>query len=211
MKALKRWTTSISSSFDWVISQVENHETLVGSAIREMQHASAKAKMQLNRVKKDGSAMRERLAELKEAEKLWQDRALSVHTSDPQKALECIRRKKRSEREIKAIEGHIKEHRKLEKQLSGDLETIHSRISELKRKKNAFAARQYRAEAAQAGQREDIGLITEIDEIFDRWEGRLAQCEAFESVPDGFEDDFLQEEEDQQLEAELEALIKQVS
>lgn len=211
MKALKRWTTSIASSFDWVISQVENHETLVGSAIREMQHASAKAKMQLSRVRRDGSAMRDRLAELKEAESLWEERALSIHTDDQQKALECIRRKKRACREINAIETHIKEHSKLEKQLSSDLETIHSRISELKRKKNAFAARQYRAEAAQAGQREDIGLITEIDEIFDRWEGRLAQCESFETLPDSFEDDFIQEEEEQELKAELEALVNQLS
>lgn len=207
MKTLKRWTASIATSFDWVISQVENHEALVNGAMREMQQAAAKAKGQLARVRRDGSAMRERLTELQKAQKLWEERAISIHESDRDKALECIRRKKRAETEITALERHIEEHGRIEKQLAQDMEAIHSRIAELKRKKNAFAARQYRAEAMQAGPSEDIGLITEIDEIFDRWDSKLAQCEPYESGADSFEEEFVQEEEQQDLQAELEELL----
>lgn len=43
MNVFKRWTTSIASSFDYVINQVENHDALVTAAIREMQSSGAKA------------------------------------------------------------------------------------------------------------------------------------------------------------------------
>ena len=57
MKTLKRLSTTVVSSFDWMISQVENHESLVNAAISEIQEAGARATVQLKKVKHDGAAM----------------------------------------------------------------------------------------------------------------------------------------------------------
>lgn len=206
MKALKRWTTTVSSSFDWVISQVENHEALVSTAIREMQQASRKATVQLARVKQDGQAMRERVIKLNAAIVQWEQRAIATRETDPERAIECLKRKKRAEKELETLQVHIAEHAKLQTQLHQDLQTIGTKIDDLKRKKHAFAARQYRAQAAAAAQSEDIGIIGEIDDIFDRWDSKIVECETFEVRADDLEEDFIRSEEREELELELAAL-----
>lgn len=207
MKTIKRWTSTISSSFDWLISQVENHEALVTTAIREMQQAATNANIQLAKVRRDGAVMRERLEQLKLADKQWEERAAAIFDEDSEKALECMRRKKRVCNEIQQLEAGIREHSALESQLSKDLHTIQTRIAELKRKKNALAAREYRAQAVHAGACEDIGIITELDDIFNRWESRISAFEMYQSPIDTFEEEFSREEEEQELQAELARVI----
>lgn len=208
MRLIKRWTTSVAASFDSLISQVENHEALVTSAIREMQEAGAKAKVQLQRVRRDGERMQKRLGELREKSELWAERAVRVHETDKQGALECLRRRKAVHREIEYLERQVAEHVRLEKQLTADLGKIGERLDELQRKKNALSARQYRSEALQAGQVDDLGLIAEIDDIFDRWEVKVCQAESFSESSDRFEADFESTEEGKVLEQELLELVE---
>ncbi len=207
MNILKRLTTTVATSFDWVITQVENHEALVDSALGEMHQAAVKARVQLGRVQKDGRAMAERLELAHDAERSWNDRALKVAKSDEKRALECIKRRNQTKREISAIETQFAEHQKLERQLVSDLKVIDERIDELKRKKNAFTARQYRAEALQKNRPDEIGMMQGIDDLFERWELKLAQCEVCAQRTDSFEEQFLNEEEDSLLKAELAELI----
>ncbi len=208
MNFIRRWTTSISSSFEWVVNQVENHDAIVSATIRDMQAAGLKAKMQLSRVQKDGERMRKRVSELKEMQTVWADRALRVAGEEKEKALECLRRKKQADRERASLEEQLTEHSKLEKQLTIDLKLIDERISELRRKKNAFNARQYRAEALKAGQLSELGLVGEIDEIFNRWEFKIGEYEGLDFGKDALEDDFVTEEERAGLEVELDELLK---
>lgn len=203
MKAIKRWTTTLSSSFDWVISQVENHEALVSTAIREMQIAAGNAQVQLARVKKDGISMRERSGHLRLTILQWEERALASQIESEEKALECIRRKRRCERELQQLELSVTQHAKLEVQLSQDLQTIRNRIDELKRKKNELAAREYRAQAARAGASDDLGIINELDDIFDRWESRVTAVETYSVPLDSLEEEFIIEEEERELRDEL--------
>lgn len=208
MNFIRRWTTSISSSFEWVINQVENHDAVVSATIRDMQVAGSKAKAQLFRVQKDGERMRKRTTELKELQTVWAERALRVGEKDKDKAIECLRRRKGTERELKHLEEQLREHARLESQLITDLKLIEERISELKRKKNAFNARQYRAEALKASQLSELGLVGEIDEIFERWETKIGEYENFEFGTDPLEDEFVSEEEKRGLEAELADLMR---
>ena len=94
MGIVRRFTSTVSSSFDWVITQIENHEALVGAAIRDAQGAVAKARAQLQRVKGDGQRLRERLSEAQTNMELWQDRAIRIAKTDQERAIECLRRKK---------------------------------------------------------------------------------------------------------------------
>lgn len=207
MNFVKRWTASIASSFDWVISQVENHEALVSAAIREMQTAGAKAKVQLDRVRRDGDRMTQRIGELQELETVWAERAVRVAPEDKDRALECLRRRREAQRELQAVEQQQAEHRRVQEQLTNDLKLIEERINELRRKKNTLSARQYRAEAMKAGQLSELGIIGEIDEIFDRWEMKLGVYESFSDKEDRFAEEFATVENRVQLEAELEQLV----
>ncbi|MCB0336427.1 MAG: PspA/IM30 family protein [Bdellovibrionales bacterium] len=204
MNMFKRWTTSVCASFDWMVSQVENHEALVASALREMQQAGAKARAQLKQVQRDGQTMRKRLLELEELEAAWKERALRSRESDNDAAIECLRRRKLVKREHASLSEQIEAHKRFEKQLTMDLKTIEERVAELKRRKNTLTARQYRNDAMQAGSAEEIGLIAEIDEIFERWEIKLDEKESLTvSSFDVFETDFIDAEEEDALRAEL--------
>lgn len=210
MRMLKRWVSCVATNFDWVLAQVENHEALVDSAIREMQAAGGKARVQLARVKRDGEAMRQRLVQYKEQEQAWTERAIRLGVGEQEKAIECLRRKRALELEIASLEKQSQEHSRLETQLTADLKHLSSRIEELKRKKNTMTARQYRAEAIRAGQTEDIALISELGDIFDRWEGRLAEAETINLAPeDSLEAELRSEEQQAQLKAELAELLAQ--
>ena len=208
MNIMKRWTTSLTSSFDWMISQVENHDALVTGAIREMQVAGGKARVQLERVRRDGERMRRRVVELDENIVAWEERAVRS-AADRTRAIECLRRKQQAEREKKLIESQVAEHGRVESQLAKDLKLIDERIQELKRKKNTLNARQYRAEALKAGQLSELGLINEIDDIFDRWEMKLGQYETSSVETDDFEEQFISDEDKAALESELDDLVRQ--
>ena len=139
MAVIRRFVTTVSSSFDWVISQLENHEALVVSAIRELQTAGKKARSQLARVRHDGAKIRVRLSELRNSLELWEDRARKVVKEDKDKALECLRRRNLTAKEIAVLEVQEREHSKIEAQLSAELQQMESRIDQLKRKKNGGA------------------------------------------------------------------------
>ena len=212
MGLIKRWTTTITSNFDWIITQVENHEALVASALSDMQLAERKARVQLGRVRKDGETLSRKLAELAAEEERWRDRAVRVAQSDQERALECLRRRREIQRDIKLTQAQLTEHDAFEQQLAADIKAIGERIAKLKRKKNALTARQYRGEAMHASAADQLGLIAEIDEIFDRWETKLEERElGAYTATDTFEDQFLSEESRVELQLELEQLVSETA
>jgi len=207
MKTLKRFATTIVSSFDWMISQVENHEALVDAAIRDVQQAGARAGVQLKRVKQDGINMRKRMQELRESAEVWKERAQKSADLDEKRALECLKRRKRLEREIAALEEQERGHAQVEKQLSADLKVIEERLGVLKQQRNVLRTRQSRAEALKTLHGDDSYLLTEIDGILERWESKVAeyelQGECAVSGEDELEQEFLSKEEEEELKEEL--------
>ncbi|MDC0358600.1 PspA/IM30 family protein, partial [Oligoflexia bacterium] len=199
MKTIRRFTSSILASFDWMVTQVENHEALVNSAIREVQAAQSRASVQLKRVQQDGKNMRRRAIEIKEADELWKERATKVAKLDEKRALECLRRRKRIQREVIELEEQSLEHARLEKQLVKDLSLVDERLGKLRQQKNLMRTRQSRAEALKSIQKDDSIIFSEIDEIFDRWEIKVSEYEIQGGCSTGsyddFEDEFLSAEE----------------
>jgi len=208
MKLIKRWTTTLGTSFDWMITQVENHEALVESSLRDMAEASATARVKLNRVRNDGLKMRKRIAELTEAEEKWKERAKKTAEEDRDKAKECLKRAIQAGKEIASLEEQVSEHRSLERQLGKDLEAIDQRINQLKQRKHQLAARECRVKTNTSFGKENIGIVSEIDEIFERWEVKLAKCESYSPESDNFESEFQNEEEDSDLEEALKDLLE---
>src|SRR4051812_25003895 len=108
MARFKRWTHGFVASIDSMIVQVENHEALATSALRELEQGIARSRVQLMRVERDGRALTQALAEERTAAARWRDRAR--REEQEARGLECLRRYKRSESRVAELTQNQAEH-----------------------------------------------------------------------------------------------------
>lgn len=207
MKIVKKWIIQLGANFNWILTQIENHEALVDSAINEMKSSRLNAVRQLGRIENDGKKLKQKLVELNNESELWKSRALSIHEKDRNRALECIKRQKITEKQISYLEVQSLNQQKLEKGLSEDLSNLDLKLEELKRKKNEYTAREARGEILESKLNSEMSIIGEIDDIFERWDSKIAESESFKNLKDSFEDQFLIQEEAKELEESLDQLI----
>ncbi|MDF3066145.1 MAG: PspA/IM30 family protein [Polyangiaceae bacterium] len=205
MARIKRWTHGFVASIDSMIVQVENHEAQASSALRELEQGVARSKVQLLRVERDGRAMKAALAEEAEAATRWRERARREE-SEP-RALECLRRHKRSEARVAELRTNFSEHERIEQQLKRDVQTLERRLVELRQQRNTMRTRQSRAEAFGVAQGHGDVEDAEIGRIFERWETRVAESEVqsgcLVATTDSFDEEFLDAEEAASLKLEL--------
>jgi phage shock protein A len=205
MARFKRWTHGVVASIDSLIVQVENHEAQVTSTLRELEHGIARSKVQLMRVERDGLALEQALAEEREAASRWRERA--TREEQEPRALECLRRHKRSERRVIELSQNETEHARVEAQLKRDIRVLEQRLVELRQQRNTMRTRQSRAEAFHVVQGSGDLENGEIGAIFERWETRVAETEVSSgcliSTLDSFDDEFLDAEELAALKLEL--------
>ena len=114
MSLIRRISTSITSSVDRAVSKVENHDAIINAALRDTQQAAARSRVRLERVRKDGHSLKTRHANLQLAVARWTERAKSVAGDDETKALECLRRRKDCDMQIRHLEVSILKHDELE-------------------------------------------------------------------------------------------------
>jgi len=210
MVRFKRWTHGVVASIDSLIVQVENHEAQVSSTLRELEQGVARSKVQLMRVERDGLALKQALAEEREAGVRWRERAMREE-QEP-RALECLRRHKRCERRVLELAQSQAEHARIELQLKRDVQTLEQRLFELRQQRNTMRTRQSRAEAFNVVQGSGDLENGEIGAIFERWETRVAETEVqsgcLVASIDSFDEEFLDAEEAASLKLELEDLRK---
>ena len=212
MARFKRWTHGVVASIDSLIVQVENHEAQVTSTLRELEQGVARSKVQLLRVERDGLALRQALDEEREATSRWRDRA--KRETQEARALECLRRFKRSQKRASELTRNQAEHARVELQLKHDVHTLELRLAELRQQRNTLRTRQSRAEAFSVVQGSGDLENGQIGDIFERWESRVAETEVSSGclVPnlDDFDDEFLDAEEAAALKLELRELKEEV-
>lgn len=208
MARIKRWTHGFVASIDSMIVQVENHEALATSALRDLEQGVARSKVQLLRVERDGRALRQALDEEREAASRWRERAR--REEDEQRGLECLRRHKRAESRINELSHNQLEHDRIEQALKRDVQTLERRLVELRQQRNTMRTRQSRAEAFNVVQGSGDVENGEIGQIFERWETRVAESEVASGClvasVDSFDEEFLDAEEAASLKLELRAL-----
>ena len=211
MARFKRWTHGVVASIDSLIVQVENHEAQVSSTLRELEQGVARSKVQLMRVERDGLALKQALAEEREAGVRWRERAMREE-QEP-RALECLRRHKRCERRVLELAQSQAEHARIELQLKRDVQTLEQRLFELRQQRNTMRTRQSRAEAFNVVQGSGDLENGEIGAIFERWETRVAETEVqsgcLVASIDSFDEEFLDAEEAASLRLELSDLRKE--
>ncbi len=211
MKTIKRWTTGIFSRVDWAVSQIENQEALINSALKESRAAVAKAKVQMGRVRQDGNKLRQRLQDEEQAVERWRDRAVKVAKTDEPRAVECLRRCKRAEHQRDQLRHRVREHELVETQLAKDIGQMEEKLAELLEKRNLMRTRQSRAEALTNIQADCSDTSSELEEIFDRWEIRVTEKELSGEcaiVCDPLEEAFVNDETEAELREELKQLTE---
>ena len=177
MSLIRRISTSISSSVDRAVSKVENHDAIINAALRDTQQAAARSRVRLERVRKDGHNLKERHANLQQAVSRWTERAKSIAADDEAKALECLRRRKDSEHQLRNLEISIAKHEELEARVSEQVTKIEARIGEVAQQRNMMRSRQSVADAMRTINNIEGVSYGEIEDTFDRWEINLGETE----------------------------------
>jgi phage shock protein A len=137
----------------------------------------------------------------------YQDRLKQEREEQEARALECLRRHKRSEARVAELSHNQAEHERVEQQLKRDVQTLERRLVELRQQRNTMRTRQSRAEAFSVAQGQGDLEQGEIGQIFERWESRVAETEVASGclvvAIDGFDEEFLDAEEAASLKLEL--------
>lgn len=211
MSLIRRISATLTSSVDRAVSRVENHDAIVNAALRDTQQAAARSRVRLERVRKDGRALKTRHQSLRDAHSRWTERARTVAATDEAKALECLRRRKDCEAQIRSLEESIEKHEELESRIAEQVKKIEARISEVSHQRNMMRSRQSVAEAMRTIHNIEGVSYGEVEETFDRWEINLGETEilmgACSSV-DRLDSEFQVEEDTEALRAELSLLLK---
>lgn len=210
MSLLRRISTTLSSSVERAVSKVENHDAIIQVALRDTEQAGARARVRLERVRKDGRALKARLEELKLAKARWTDRARSLAAGDETKALECLRRRRDCDNQLSQLIDSIEKHDELEGRIAAQVEKIAARVNEVAQQRNMMRSRQSVADAMRIINNLEGTSYGEVEDTFDRWEINLGETEAIlraHTPFDGFESEFIAEEDATALRAELKALV----
>ncbi|MEE9338791.1 MAG: PspA/IM30 family protein [Methylococcaceae bacterium] len=213
MNNLKRIFVSIKSQIDHVADEFENHEALAGVAIEDLQEIASKTRLHLHRVSKMSEQYQQQLSDQQEQAKLWSERAIKSRQEDEQKALQCVKRLRQVQQQIKSLEQQCQESTAQEEKIRADIELIQDQLQSLKNQKEILAARQNRASIQDSLGDNQSNSLQEVQGVFQRWEGSVVSSEF--SVPDQNIDDdifsqpFEQEEDELALKIMLDELTAQ--
>lgn len=212
MSRLRRLTGGLWSRVDWMVSQIENHDALVSSALRQVRESTARARVQLVRVRSDGDRLAERAAKAEADVAAWRARARSEVGRDEGRALECLRRSRRCQEQAEALRGRRAEHARAEQRLAADVKRALERVEELREQRNLLRTRQSRAEALDTLAAQNRSLGADLEDTLDRWDTRVTaleiECEIGpDEGDDAFEQSFVSQEECEDLRRELRELV----
>lgn len=210
MSLIRRISATLTSSVDRAVSKVENHDAIVNAALRDTQKAAARSRVRLERVRKDGQALKNRYESLQLAQSRWTERARSIAASDEAKALECLRRRKECDAQLRNLKDSIEKHEELEGRIAEQVKKIETRIGEVSNQRNMMRSRQSVAEAMRAIHNIEGVSYGQVEDTFDRWEINLGETEILmgtNTVSDPLDTEFLAEEDTEALRAELDDLI----
>ena len=207
---MKRIIASASAVFERFVDQVENHEAVAESVIREVTASAARLKVQRQRLLIEIERLHaERESQSGEQAK-WRERAAGLASSDEARALECVRRMHRAEARVKELAAQAGSQQQLADQLAADLADVEARLRDLRVRKTSLAARDARSRALI-----EPAAPTDTGALFDRWEARVVEAEygapTTETLrtADAFEQTFTEEETDAALRSALDEIVKE--
>lgn len=210
MSFFRRLSASLTARIDQVVGQIENHDAIIEAAIGEARQATAKAKVRLARVRSDGERLETKIAELREAEIKWAERARRTAKENEHRALECLRRRRECQRQRAQLEKTRQNHQQLEARLVRDVRAAEERVADMSQKRHLMRTRQSAAEALNSITRVDPSMGGDVADAFERWEVRITEAEyeaGTAEAMDSLEHRFIDAEDQDALRAELDELL----
>lgn len=211
MNLFTRISATLTRKMDDIVSHVENHDAVVAVALKDTRAAVAKAKVRLERVRKDGESMRKRLDEAMHMTQLWESRAKETAAKDEQKALACIARRNQCRDQITQTQAALIKHEELEAKVSENVQRMEQRLRDIMQQQNLMRSRQSTADAMRIINQIEGSTDNGIEDTFDRWETLITETEysiGHMSSTDTLDMSFAKEESTMQLQAELAALLE---
>lgn len=211
MNLFSRISATLVRKMDDMVSHVENHNAVVEVALKDTRAAVAKAKVRLERVRKDGQAMQKRLSDAMHMEQLWENRAKETAAKDEQKALACIARRNQCREQIIQTQAALTKHEELEAKVSENVQRMEHRLRDITQQQNLMRSRQSTADAMRIINQIEGSTDYGIEDTFDRWETLITETEysiGHISNTDTLDMSFAKEENTVKLKAELVELLE---
>jgi len=215
---LKRLVTSLNASFEGFVNSVENHEAVAQSVIEDVQKAAARLRTQQSRAQRHTLQLQTQQHRLETQRDCWHTRASTRSLSNPEQAMQCLKRRDATNARLKTVNRQLSEHQELSEQITHNLDRLQQRLAELQSRRSALSSREATSSAlASARTRESDN----VDGLFDRWEETVIQQEyksesgnpadpaSFEFAADPFAQEFDVQEQESALRDELKALQQQ--
>jgi phage shock protein A len=195
----------VSFGVESLLDSLENQEAVARATIRQMEQGAGRVRGRRKAAERDLGKLEEQLAKVRRDVELWSDRALRMK-EERDKAIECLRRRNAAERETERLAAQGDQQRALLARIREDERTIDAKLAEVKQREAALVSREVRAKATA-----NVGSLSDIDGVFDRWEARIgddeASIEASRPLHDAFAKQLDDDEEAARLEAQLAALV----
>ncbi len=215
----KRINDVITANISDLIDRVEDPEKMIKQIIREMEENISSAKEGVVDAVASEKTLRQDVERHRSQADQWAQKArVALKDGNEKLAREALVRKNEHDKILESLEPALSSAINTSASLKAQLKALESKLDEAKRKRSSLTARQRAAEARQSmtkmGATFQEGLAAHAD--FTRMEDRVAEIEArsqavaevYES--DGVEQEFLDMEAQAQVDAELEALKREI-
>ena len=210
--SIKRLIISVWSRLDQSLSTIENHDAVAKAVITDIKQNRAKAIVRFKKLEEDHKKLKARIEANKTNIELWTQRAKETASSNEQKALECLRRKRSLQAACTKLEEQYQEQGALITRIEEDIREIDAKVEELEQKRSIFRTRAASAEAHKNISSLSDSFGRDVDDIFCAWDEKLslheAQGNSVLKAEDALSNEFTAQEELLSLQAELSNLTK---
>ena len=209
MNLIKRLTTTVSATLDSAVGQLENHDAIIETTIKETRQSIAKTKARINTLRQQLNTYETQLSDAHEQHALWTQRATKLAESDQEKALQCLSRRNQSQSEITRLTQLIEQQKNLISDVSSNLQKLQNKSDEMSQKYNLMRSRQAVADVNRAVGKASSDVS--VNDTFERWESIVMEHEMTVSdicSRDPLDAEFVQQENEADLLKQL-AELKQ--
>ncbi len=181
MKLFKRISSTVIASVENIVNEVENHDAVVESMLKELTQVTAESKIRHKHVQRNGEKIRQQLEAINKQETQWTQRAASlVNTTDEnakKEALACLSRRRQCKEQRLVLEERLQQHQITEQKIASQVQSLNQRQAEISDKRHLLKSQQSLAEANRI-----VAAVTgesseSIDQAFDRWELSITKTE----------------------------------
>ena len=209
MSIIKRLSTTLVSSIDHMVADIENHDAVIQASLTDMHKKIATARIRLNQLQQEEQQLQRQIKILQDNAQKWRTRAVETSKTDEAKAMACLNQRQQCMQQSEQLAQESLQYQQAIQTLARDISSSEQQMNAMSHKHRLLRARQSSAEAMQSPQR-NSALQDNLNDTFERWEVRIAQgSSTLHQTPlvDPLEHEFATAEHEIALKAELAALL----